>query len=384
MRILWAAAAIVAQLCAETLTVNALPSGFEDREVLDRSSLGAGIPVDFAWTPTGQLIVVKKEGEIQVYDDPDGDNSYSSKTVALDLSQSSLCVNSERGVEGVEVHPDFENNRYMYVYGICVSRYACHATNDWLLLYNDSFLYYTYPKNDNCLEDPFVGPVNRLSRFVLSESNTIDINSETVFFETPPLEYDHHNSGDIAIGKDGYLYVTVGDGGSTFMRVSADPGNMLGSIIRLTLEGDIPPDNPFTFESGESNSARCNATGVPPLGSPPDAKCQEIFAMGLRNPFRFAMDPNTEDDKVRFYVNDVGQGDWEEVSEGGSDFAGAHYGWPMREGPCPNREVENCAEWHPYQDPTYFYLHSDEGGACTGKFYCHDLHCWIVNKCGGQ
>lgn len=233
-------------------------------------------------------------------------------------------------------------------------------------------------KNGNCDEDPFIGPVNRLSRFVLPESNIIDIDSETVFFETPPLEYDHHNSGDIAVGKDGHLYVTVGDGGSTFTGVADDPGSIFGSIIRITLEGEIPSDNPFTFESGESNSVRCNEAGVPPMGSPAGAKCQEIFAMGMRNPFRFAMDPNTEDDKVRFYVNDVGQAKWEEVSEGGTDFIGTHYGWPMREGPCPNSKTKDCADEHPYQDPVHFYIHADGGGACTGKFKFYNSFIFVL------
>ena len=79
---------------AQTPNVAAVPSGFEDREVLDGSSLGGGMVVDFEWTPIGQLIVIKKEAEVQVYDDPAGDNSYSSKTVALDLSPV-LCANSE-------------------------------------------------------------------------------------------------------------------------------------------------------------------------------------------------------------------------------------------------------------------------------------------------
>lgn len=79
---------------------------------MDGSVLGGGMVVDFAFTPEGQLIVIKKEGQVQVYDDPDGDNSYKTKTVALDLSPV-LCANSERGVEGIEVHPDFLTNRYM-------------------------------------------------------------------------------------------------------------------------------------------------------------------------------------------------------------------------------------------------------------------------------
>lgn len=344
MRFLWTVA--VAAVLSLTGRVSAqLPTGFEEQEVLDSGRLGGGVITDFAFTPTGSLIVIKKEGGISVFDDPAGDQSFQSRTDALDLT-AVVCANSERGVEGVEVHPDFINNRYI-------------------------FLYYTFNKNGNCDEDPFNGPVNRLSRFVLPESNIIDIATETVFFETPSLEYDHHNSGDIEIGNDGHLYVTVGDGGSTFSGVSADPGNILGSMIRLTTDGDIPSDNPYTFESGEVNSVRCNATGVPPPGSPAGAKCQEIFAIGLRNPFRMAMDPNTAADKVRWYVNDVGQAKWEEISEGGTDFIGADYGWPAREGPCPNSQVRGCADVHPYQDPIHFYIHvpGAGGGACTGR-YC--------------
>ena len=112
MRILWAAA-LAAVLCVgQAPKVSAVTSGFEEKDVLDGDTLGGGMVVDFEWTPEGQLIVIKKEGEIQVYNDPDGDNSYASKTVALDLAPI-LCANSERGVEGVEVHPDFVNNRYM-------------------------------------------------------------------------------------------------------------------------------------------------------------------------------------------------------------------------------------------------------------------------------
>ena len=198
-------------------------------------------------------------------------------------------------------------------------------------------------KNSNCDEDPFNGPVNHLLRFILPESNIIDINSETIFFETPPLEYDHHNSGDIAVGKDGNLYVTVGDGGSTFMGVAADPGNMLGSIIRITLEGDIPSDNPFTFQSGESNSIRCNATGVPPSVRQLVPNAKKSLQWECEIHFVLPWIQIVADDKVRFYVNDVGQAKWEEISEGGMDFIGTHYGWPMREGPCPNSKTKDCA-----------------------------------------
>lgn len=115
-------------------------------------------------------------------------------------------------------------------------------------------------------------------------------------------------------------------------------------MIRLTEDGDIPSTNPYMFESGETNYVRCSETGLPLEGSPERAKCQEIFAIGLRNPFRFSIDPNTEDN-VRLYFNDVGQATWEEIS---SDDVGANYGWPVREGPCTNTETKDCAPTHSY------------------------------------
>jgi glucose/arabinose dehydrogenase len=350
MKVLWTAA-LAALLCLrKTQTVRAAADGFEDQLVMDSDFMGGGIITDFVWTPGGSLLVVKKEGFVDVFGDPNGDNSYSERTQALDIS-ALICDNSERGVEGIEVHPDFETNRFVY-------------------------LYYTFNKNGNCDEDPFIGPVNRLSRFILPESNIIDPNSETLFFETPSLEYDHHNSGDIAFGNDGNLYISVGDGGSTFSALAQNPGNLFGSMIRLTDDGGIPSTNPYTFQSGETSSVRCNETGLAPEGSPEGAKCQEIFAIGLRNPFRFSMDPNTED-KVRLYFNDVGQAIWEEVSEITSDDAGANYGWPIREGPCPNSKRTNCAEPHDFKDPVHFYIH-DGGGAATGMWRCCDFSMNVV------
>lgn len=268
--------------------VSALPDGFEDRAVI-LEGRGLLVPTDFKFTPGGQMLVTNQGGQVLVFDDPDGDNSYSVQTQALDLSPR-MCINGERGLSGIEVHPDFENTRFIYVF-------------------------YNINKNGNCDEDPVNGPINRLSRFVLSTMNIVDIDSETIFFETPSLAYDHHNAGNIAFGNDGNLWVSIGDGGATWSAVSADPSNLLGSIVRLTEEGGIPEDNPYTPQSGEANSVRCNVNGVPPSGSPKGAKCQEIFHLGVRNPFRFAMDPNVVD-KVRFYINDVGQGLWEEINEG--------------------------------------------------------------------
>ena len=140
-----------------------------------------------------------------------------------------------------------------------------------------------------------------LSRFQVG-SGVIDLGSETVLLEAPQ-PFGNHNGGQIAFGPDGYLYVALGDGGS-----SGDPnGNgqnlstLLGSILRLDVSGagyTVPPSNPF--------------------GS-------EIYAYGLRNPWRFSFDRANGD----LWTADVGQNRWEEV---GRIVAGGNYGWSVMEG----------------------------------------------------
>ena len=266
--------------------IQALPYGFEDREVVKDGVLE--VITDMTFLPNGNMIVIQKEQPVSVLE-PQPDGNFEPIAEILDLSDQ-MCVNGERGIHGVELHPNYPSTPWIY-------------------------LFYTFNLNGpSCLEDPVNGPVNRLSRFNMDpDTYMIDKASEKVFFSTPSLEYDHHNSGDIAFGNDGMLYVSVGDAGATWSKVSNDPSNLLGTILRFTDDGGIPQDNPFTPQSGGGeNTVRCHLEGVAPI---PNGKCQEIFAIGLRNPFRFAIDPNTHD-KVRFYINDVGHAIWEEVNEG--------------------------------------------------------------------
>ncbi len=97
------------------------------------------------------------------------------------------------------------------------------------------------------------------------------------------------------------------------------------------------------------------------------------FAIGFRNPFRLAMDPNTKS-KVKFHIGDVGGSKWEEISVGGTDYAKANYGWPLREGPCKRNNDEDCAVISPYLDPLHYYEHtqSKEGGCVTGSVFVPD------------
>ncbi|MBK5288894.1 MAG: PQQ-dependent sugar dehydrogenase [Acidimicrobiia bacterium] len=293
----------------------AVPSGFTDTKIASIPS-----PMDLAWTPDGRMLIPTKAGQLRVIQ-----NGALLSTPAIDLS-AVTCIEVERGLGGVAVNPDFATNHYIY-------------------------LYYTYPKFGAC---GTVDPVNRLSRFVLPASNVIDPNSEVVLMDTPQLgPSGHHNGGDMVFGRDGFLYLTVGDanGGA-----APDLGQLLGKIVRLTDDGDIPASNPYTG----AGTARCNVSGLPPAGSPAGTKCQEIYARGLRNPFRMALDPNAAG--TRIYINDVGGDDWEEIDE---LAPGADYGWYQREGPC-QRFTTNCTPVAGYTDPLHWYSHNTIGGAITG------------------
>ncbi len=192
---------------------------------------------------------------------------------------------------------------------------------------------------------------------------TISAASEQVLLDEIPAT-GNHNGGDLRFGNDGYLYVSVGDGGCDYEGdsgcagqndASRDRNVLLGKILRITSAGGIPASNPFLGVG----TARCNVTGQVAAGT----TCQETFAWGLRNPFRFAFDPNTSG--TRFYINDVGQGVWEEVDLG---QAGADYGWNVREGPCANDSETNCGPPPAgMTNPIYAYSHSSTGcAAITG------------------
>ena len=315
-------AGLLAVLLPSSPAQAAVPAEFEDVVVADVNG-----PTDIDFTPDGRLLVTSKGGQLWVVED-----SAIVATPAIDLS-STMCLNGERALGGVAVHPEFASNGYVY-------------------------LYYTYDKNGTCNESEVDGPVNRLSRFVMT-GNTIDPASELVLFDTPPLFRDHHNGGDIAFGPDGFVYVTVGDGGTQRFDWPQDPGRLFGKVVRLTDSGDIPPGNSYTG----ADSARCNVDGIPPAGSPDGTKCQEIYADGLRNPFRFAIDPNSP--TTRFYINDVGQHSYEEISE--MTGPGSNFGWPLREGPCVFDAPTSCDPPPAgLTDPVHWYPHGVDGGAVTG------------------
>ena len=304
-----------------------LPPGFTDQLVAK-----VGGPTAIAFTPDGRILVTSHFGQLYVIQ---GGNLVT--TPAIDIG-ANICDDKERGLLGVAVDPSFASNHYIY-------------------------LYYTFKKSGACPYDTTGVPVNRVSRFVLPNSNVIDPGTETILINNVPNEDGIHNAGDLAFGKDGNLYISIGDGGCDYNfdsgcgsqnDASRDQNILLGKILRITPSGGIPAGNPYTG----AGSARCTTTG----STTPGMKCQETFASGLRNPFRMAFDPNAAG--TRFYINDVGQSTWEEIDQG---QAGADYGWNVREGFCARGSRTDCGPPPAgMTNPVYAYDHNTGCTAVIG------------------
>jgi glucose/arabinose dehydrogenase len=294
-----------------------VPSGFQDQFVASVSG-----PTALAFTPDNRLLVTSQAGQLRIYK-----NGALLATPALDLS-AKTCSDGERGLLGVAVDPAFQTNRHIY-------------------------LYYTFKKFGVCDRNTANSPVNRVSRFRLADTNRVPPTSELVLIDNMPSPNGNHNGGDLQFGPGGLLHISIGEGGT-----GGDVARMLhilsGKILRIGKGGGIPSSNPYVG----TDSARCNVTGR----TDPAKKCQEIFASGLRNPFRLAFDPNAAG--PRFFINDVGETTWEEIDLG---KRAADYGWNVREGHCARGSTTDCGPPPAgMTNPIFDYSHSTGCVAVTG------------------
>src|SRR5829696_2165907 len=272
-----------------------LPTGFTDSSPPFVSGLTN--PTDMEFAPDGRLFVAEQAGRVRIAK-PDGTLS-----TFLDIS-TKVDSTGERGLLGLTLDPGFSTNRYVYLY------YTKKATS-------------TTPVH------------NRVVR-VRARGEKVVSGSEKLILRLGNLEQCcQHNGGAIHFGEDGKLYVAVGDNANGENAQSL--GNLKGKILRINKDGTIPRDNPFYNR----------ATG----------RNRGIWALGLRNPFSFAMQPNTG----KMFINDVGEQTWEEINRGA---AGAKYGGPRYEGPESNPR---------YRSPVFAYRHGSTkvtGCAITGgAFY---------------
>jgi glucose/arabinose dehydrogenase/subtilase family serine protease len=175
---------------------------------------------------------------------------------------------------------------------------------------------------------------NRVSRFTANGDVAV-AGSEVALLELDDITNGGHFGGALHFGADGTLFLAVGDNLRSGLSQALD--SLFGKVLRINADGSMPADNPFVGV----------ATG----------KYQAIWALGLRNPFTFAVQPGTG----RIFINDVGQGTWEEINEGA---AGANYGWNIHEGPTSEPGFVSPIHWYGHGNT------SSTGCAITGgAFY---------------
>ncbi len=268
----------------------------------------------------GRIQIVRRDGSVR-------------GTPFLDISSRVDDGASEMGLLGLAFHPGYKNNGYFYVY-------------------------YTY--------DPGPGrDRSRISRFSVSaDANLADPNSERVLLEFEQT-FSNHNGGDLHFGPQGYLYIASGDGGS-----GGDPLNagqttstLLGKILRIDVDTPAGPGNAPDCDISNGNSAGANYS-IPPGNAYQDgaggAGCDEIFALGARNPWRFTFDAETG----AMWIADVGQNSVEEVHYlPAGDSGGINLGWRCYEGNNPFN-LSNCNKV--YLPPVYTYSHQTSGCSITG------------------
>lgn len=199
------------------------------------------------------------------------------------------------------------------------------------------------------------GGATRISRFTVSagDPNVADAGSEQILL-TISQPFSNHNGGNIVFGPDGYLYIGMGDGGS-----GGDPNNnaqnnqsLLGKMLRIDVSGggdySIPASNPFYGDNDPNNSV-----------------LDEIWAKGVRNPWRFSFDRLTGD----LWIGDVGQNIEEEVNfQPASSAGGENYGWRCYEGNL-TYNTSGCQAQSNYVFPIFTYDHSTPNGcSITGGF----------------
>jgi glucose/arabinose dehydrogenase len=279
--------------------------------VLQQVALGYNAPVVVtgARDGSGRLFVVEQQGRILIV----------GGGVFLDISTLVDSSSNEQGLLGLAFHPDFANNGYFYV---------------------------------NYTHDPAgsTPDVTRVSRFQVSvgDPNSADSSSEKIllsFDQTAP----NHNGGDLHFGPDGYLYIATGDGGGV-----EDPNDhgqsldiLLGKILRIDVDTgnpyEIPQDNPFVGNG--------------------DAR-DEIWAYGLRNPWRFSFDRLNGD----LFIGDVGQQAREEIDlQRASSGGGENYGWSCMEGDLGVNF--NPCDGEPLTAPILVYGHDPECSVTGGFLY---------------
>jgi glucose/arabinose dehydrogenase len=264
--------------CAsETNTPHPPPVSGPPELSLTRVLTGFSNPLGITHTGdgTGRLFIVERGGKIWLVK-----SGSSQKILFLDVSDRVITAGGEQGLLGLAFPADYAGKDYFYVH-------------------------YTGSPDGRTV-------VSRIR--LSSDPDSADPSTEEVLLTTAQ-PFGNHNGGQLQFGPDGYLYIGLGDGGSGGdpLKKAQDLTSLLGKILRIDVESDaepydIPSDNPFV---NDPNAA------------------SEIWALGLRNPWRFSFDGATGD----LYIGDVGQSSLEEINvQAAGSPGGENYGWSIMEG----------------------------------------------------
>lgn len=269
---------------------------------------GLSRPVCIQNMGDSRLFVLEQAGKIKIIEA----SGLVKETPFLDISGIVNDGGNEQGLLGLAFHPDYATNGYFY-------------------------LNYTASNGST-----------QISRFKVSENNPDLADASSEFHILSIAQpYSNHNGGDIHFGPDGYLYIGMGDGGS-----GGDPKNraqngqeLLGKMLRIDVDNGspygIPADNPFV---GDPNTL------------------DEIWAVGVRNPWRFSFDPLTGD----LWIADVGQNKIEEIDfQPASSTGGENYGWRCYEGSDVFSNDSDCPPASELVFPVYEFTHSGSPGGCS-------------------
>lgn len=292
-------------LCIFLISIFSITS-FSQEIDIELFASGFDSPVSLKNAGDDRLFVVEQDGVIKIINSDGSVNG----VPFMDIDDRVINTGNERGLLGLAFHPQYISNGFFYV---------------------------NYINNDG---DTVV------SRFITNppDGNVADPNTETILL-TINQPFSNHNGGDMAFGNDGYLYIATGDGGS-----GGDPDDnaqdlttLLGKLLRIDINNAengnnyaIPDDNPFVG----------NSTAL-----------DEIWAYGLRNPWRFSFDSLTDD----LWIGDVGQGAIEEINfTESSSTGGENYGWRCYEGNS-TYNTTGCPDMSTLDFPVAQYTHSGSG-----------------------
>ncbi|MEV8438208.1 PQQ-dependent sugar dehydrogenase [Actinosynnema sp. NPDC051121] len=273
--------------------------------VSERVATGLRRPIAITGLPDGRMLVAEKDGTVRAYHP---DTGLAAEPV-LDLTDRIDPSDNERGLLGITPAPDFTRTRILYV------------------------AYTSLPAGALTLARVPLGAPERLEVLLTQEH----------------AEYGNHNGGQVAFGRDGYLYWSLGDGGGAYdpFKSGQDLGTLLGKIVRIDVNRTcgakpycVPFDNPFV-----------RVPGARP----------EIWLYGLRNPWRFSVDPVDGS----LWIGDVGQGLVEEIDHIRPWQGGANLGWSCKEG-TPVFDPQQCRAGGRYTDPVFEYDHYNDNCSVTG------------------